>query len=163
MSTKESRYYTCSYKPDLTEGRGFTQRTHIQIQGRGSWIEEEQLKEYLYKRLGPKVAYVQGVSPTPNWELRESTEALFRQGRGITWGGYDNPATRLVLENHGPKGMKVISEEESTGPLKEPLPDPGHLLSVAIALIRSTADQAVLDSTVFKNLVKDAKKLEEGQ
>lgn len=100
-------YWRVDHHPDLTETGSRTQRTYIKTIWDG--FESHQayviniIEDYCYKRWGNKIVYVQGVAPTPNWIVRESTEKDFISAYPIKWGGYPGKTEQLILKigDHG--------------------------------------------------------------
>lgn len=64
---KNKKAYRVHYQPDLNE-TGFRQKTGYII-CYAQWGNELWVEDWLYKKFGNRIALVQGVSPTENWNF----------------------------------------------------------------------------------------------
>jgi hypothetical protein len=100
-------YWRVDHHPDLTETGCRTQRTYIKTIWVGFESQQAYVKDiiedYCYKTWGDKVAYVQGVAPTLNWIVIESTENDFVSAPPIRRGDYLGKTEQLILKigDHG--------------------------------------------------------------
>lgn len=81
LKEEESKtsYWKISYKPDLTEGRGYYGGVYVKIVGGTQIYHNLYLETYCFEKIGGKVALVQGCSVTPNWSIREIDRNSFNQ------------------------------------------------------------------------------------
>lgn len=112
------QYWIVNHDADTTETGFPTKRTYVKTIWQGfpaqQFAELEIVEDFCFKRFGAKVAYVQGVAPTPNWTVKICTEQEFETARPIIWGGIPTPTVRLVLG---------IGKNEKTTILEELLVD----------------------------------------
>lgn len=77
------RFFAVWHTPDLTEGRGFQRKTVFCVEpyGWSGYSTFEAMKDYCIRKFGRKLAFVQGVSPTENWSLKEITRGQFEEAK----------------------------------------------------------------------------------
>lgn len=63
-----TKYVVVKYAPELTE-QGRFQKTGIVEVVDGQGCEKEYAMDACFKKLGSKLAYVQGLAATPNWNI----------------------------------------------------------------------------------------------
>lgn len=63
----KTRAYLVRYAPDLNEKGNTTKEGYILCTA--NWSHELWVEDWLYKKFGNRVAFVQGVSPTINWSF----------------------------------------------------------------------------------------------
>lgn len=73
---KKTSYWSVSCKPDLTEGRGLNSLMLLEVYG-PEYDADLWVKDYCYRNLGRPIAFVQGVSATPNWTVSKITREIF--------------------------------------------------------------------------------------
>lgn len=61
------KYYKVYYHPDLTETGRLMKEMYVSVKPYHNMGHDLMLEDYLYKKLGSRAAYVQGVSRTQNW------------------------------------------------------------------------------------------------
>lgn len=123
-----SRFYCVSHSPDCTETGLPTKRHYVRCNWTGHPAQESLmlvLEGWCEQRFGSRVAYVQGVAPTPGWSIREIDEEQWRKATPITWGGLNTETVRLALALGNKSGMdkehvKVLWEQSSKD---TPIPD----------------------------------------
>ncbi len=111
-----NKYWEVTHNADCTE-TGFPMRkTYIKTIWKGSpaqqFAELEILETFCFERFGDKVVFVQGVAPTPNWKVWESSKVEFENAKPILWGGYPTKTIRLELGIGHNKGVGILLEEE---------------------------------------------------
>lgn len=62
---ENTQAYLVSYSPDLTETGNLYKSGYLIVKAR--WGRDLLAEDWLYRKFGNRVAFVQGVSPTPNW------------------------------------------------------------------------------------------------
>lgn len=64
------KVYRINYCPDLTEGRGLQKSGYIVVEGdKSAYLADLLVENWCYVKWGNKVAFAQGVCPTPNWKF----------------------------------------------------------------------------------------------
>jgi len=111
------RYWLVMHNADTTETGLPMNKTYVKTTWEGfptqQFAEREILETFLFSRFGDRVAYVQGVAPTPNWALHESNKEVFEEAQPIVWGGYPTKTVRLELGigDHGK--VNVYADQET--------------------------------------------------
>lgn len=102
----DAHYYVVHHHPDLTEGRGFQKQT---VYGVVSHVHPyELLLHYLAENLGKPMAYVMGVSPTPNYTVHDQGGAPKDTDRFLA---YLDEMTRSPSGQREPVPIQFITNE----------------------------------------------------
>jgi len=115
---EKEKYWKVMHSADTTETGCFMHRSYFKTIWKGfpaqQYHEKEIVEDYCRSRFGDKVAYVQGVAPCKNWDVRESDQEEFNNPKPIVWGGWKTETLIIIMEigDHGK--TKVISEEKTT-------------------------------------------------
>lgn len=114
---KHTSYWRLAHGPDLTEGRGLCSVTYIQAYIPVKYpLAEEWVLDYVIRKYGRKVAFVQGVSPTPNWDLHriESREELISKinARGFGLGSLHRSKVIYLAPGERESGLVETGEEK---------------------------------------------------
>ena len=94
----KTSYWKITYKPDLTEGRGYYGGIYVKIVGGKQTYHNLYLETYCFEKIGGKVALVQGCSAMPNWSIREINVDSFNQKRKHSVGDYSYEPETLEFE-----------------------------------------------------------------
>lgn len=94
---KLTTYWRVTHKPDLTEGRGNYGLTMIEVYGDLSYCENVYINDYCYRTFGRPIAFVQGCSPTENWNVLKIDKNLFNSMTNTRVGDYKYDAQRVKL------------------------------------------------------------------
>lgn len=96
------QFFVLTYRPDLTEGRGFYGRVHIAIDGypQGYPVRARVLKA-AFLLGGDPIQFVQGAAPMEGWVLTESTAERWarRASDRPKVGDYDHDPEELFLSD----------------------------------------------------------------
>jgi hypothetical protein len=65
----KTKAYKVHYGPDLTETGMRLKEGYIVVQA--DWSHELWVEDWLYKKFGNRIAFVQGVAPTENWTFHK--------------------------------------------------------------------------------------------
>lgn len=114
---KNMKYFTVSYNPDLTEGRGCYGKILVAVEM--SWSHKLMVELLCEQCIGSRVAWVQGCSPTSNWNIYESKKEDFEDWKkqSISVGDYSYKAKRVFLSHKEdridgyPKTLKMPSRD----------------------------------------------------
>ncbi len=106
---ENTTYWRLSYKPDLTEGRGYYGTFHIKIVGFSKTNHKMYLEDWCYEKLGRRVALIMGCAPIENWNIYESTIEKFTACVGGSVGDYAYSASQRVLKPA--ESMRHLIEE----------------------------------------------------
>ncbi|MBM7715366.1 hypothetical protein MXL46_11305 [Heyndrickxia sporothermodurans] len=63
-----TKAYKVSYGPDLTETGRLSKIGYLIVEAR--WSNELWAEDWLYRKFGSRIVFVQGVSPTVNWSFQ---------------------------------------------------------------------------------------------
>lgn len=61
-------YWVVSSRPDLTEGRGWQERTYLEVYGI-TYPLQTAVEDWCYRNFGRPMAFVMGVAPMESWRL----------------------------------------------------------------------------------------------
>lgn len=96
------KFYSISHTPDLTEGRGYYGLTYLAVED--DYYHSEWALDFCFKNFGSALEFVMGVSPIPNWVLRETTKEKFLDYRNVSVGpgiSKSGTAASIFLSNKG--------------------------------------------------------------
>jgi hypothetical protein len=117
------RYWFIGYGADCTETGLTTARAYVRTAWGGHPNHDSatlpMLRDFCRERFGKEAAFVQGVAPTPNWTVAESTEAAWLNAEPQRWGGAPTEVQRLTVTfERGGKFVLQLDEKNPKGPPK---------------------------------------------
>lgn len=97
---KNIKYYSITYNPDLTEGRGCYGRIILAIEM--SYSHSLMAELFCEHSFGSRVAWVQGCSPTVNWRVNEVQQDVFMnfEKSYTSVGDYNYKAKKVFISNN---------------------------------------------------------------
>lgn len=105
---KSMQLWAVTHGPDCCEGRGYHNRTYLKTNA----AHQAEVEDYLFKTIGNKSAYVQGVRNgyMPNWTLTKVDNDHVMRGAtfGLSEGGFTVKELAWCNES---KGLVEVSSE----------------------------------------------------
>lgn len=114
QTLENTRYFIVNHSPDLTEGRRFHATTVFTTAIKNQYMVAELVADYVYRTLGRRVAFVQGVSPVPNWTFREADAEEVQKLTAPRIGDYKGKVYRVELVYSKKSGEGLIDKKDKT-------------------------------------------------
>ena len=103
---KNIKYFSITYNPDTTEGRGYYSRIFVAIEA--SYSHDLIAELFCEQCIGSRVAWVMGVSMMTNWTISKITLEDFNNYKHFSYnvyaGDYGHGVKRLFISNENLEG-----------------------------------------------------------